>query len=330
VGLNYFAPHKFRSTVSVDFGDPIQVSEDIIKKYRNGSKEDRADCNKAVIDLVLNGVNACTLQAKDVQTLHLFRALRRLFVPKGQRLSVAHNVALTQGFAYGFDRISQCPRVEKVMRDVSDYSNMLMQYRVRDYQVQRFKDRGGSSSPVEGGDDESFTGVSRTLVVLTLVRFLTVGVLCVLLLPWWLCLAPAGLVGRVISDVQAKKVQKMSVIGTWKVLMATAVIPLLHVGYTTCIWSALGKVWGLGWFFFAPVGGLVAIYATEDSIRIMQSLNGLLLLLRQADVGQKLYEMRERLQEDVTKLQEEQNWLDSLDKNTQKTLHRLEAVQYTE
>ena len=25
VGLNYFAPHKFRSTVSVDFGDPIQV-----------------------------------------------------------------------------------------------------------------------------------------------------------------------------------------------------------------------------------------------------------------------------------------------------------------
>lgn len=36
---------------------------------------------------------------------------------------------------------------------------------------------------------------------------------------------------------------------------------------------------------------------------ITQSLNGLLLLLRQADVGLKLYEMRERLQEDVTKLQ---------------------------
>ena len=247
---------------------------------------------------------------------------------------------MPQGFAYGFDRISQDPRVEKVMRDVSDYSNMLMQYRVRDYQVQRFKDRGGSSSPVEGGDEESFTGVSRTLVMLTLVRFLTVGVLCLLLLPWWLCLAPAGLVGRVISDVQAKKVQKMSVIGTWKVLMATAVIPLLHVGYTMCIWSALGKVrpafpklfldiagamsqtltleqprlllcaslghcahqlsrfshhsipvtdsvescyldlqvWGLGWFFFAPVGGLVAIYATEDSIRIMQVIITVCLL----------------------------------------------------
>jgi hypothetical protein len=45
-----------------------------------------------------------------------------------------------------------------------------------------------------------------------------------------------------------------------------------------------------------------AIFLTR-MMMIVQSLNGLLLLLRQADVGQKLYEMRERLQEDVTKLQ---------------------------
>jgi hypothetical protein len=168
--------------------------------------------------------------------------------------------------------------VEKVMRDVSDYSNMLIQYRVRDYQVQRFKDRGGSSSPVEGGDEESFTGVSRTLVMLTLVRFLTVGVLCVLLLPWWLCLAPAGLVGRVISDVQAKKVQKMSVIGTWKVLMATAVIPLLHVGYTTCIWSALGKVRSAlaKKTYFSTLLGAVWHYTSESSRPVVLSLPRLL------------------------------------------------------
>ena len=27
VGLNYFSPHRFRSTVSVDFGDPIEVDQ---------------------------------------------------------------------------------------------------------------------------------------------------------------------------------------------------------------------------------------------------------------------------------------------------------------
>ena len=51
-----------------------------------------------------------------------------------------------------------------------------------------------------------------------------------------------------------------------QVLMATAVIPLLHVGYTVCFWSALGKVGGLGWFFFAPVGGMIAIYGERHEI----------------------------------------------------------------
>jgi len=171
--------------------------------------------------------------------------------------------------------------------------------------------------------------VPKGLVSLTLIRLLTASVLCLLLLPWWLCLAPAGLVGRVISDVQAKKVQKMSVIGTWKVLMATAVIPLLHIGYTYCFWSALGTVAGLGWLFFAPICGLIAMFSTEDSIRILQSLNGLWLLLRQRDIGQKLYEMRKELHREVRELQEEQHWLDSLDKTTRKSLDRVQAFQDT-
>jgi len=330
VGLNYFAPHKFRSTVSVDFGDPIQVSEELVNQFRNGSKEEKQEANKGVIDLVLHGLNACTLQAKDVRTLQLFRTLRRLFVPKGERLSVTDNVALTQGFAYGFDRIKQDPKVKEVMTRVSEYSDMLLQYKVRDHQVQRFRE----SSPSKkrngvGGAAKTEELVPKGLLSLTLIRLITASILCLLLLPWWLCLAPAGLVGRVISDVQAKKVQKMSVIGTWKVLMATAVIPLLHAGYTMCFWSALGQVAGLGWLFFAPICGLIAMYSTEDSIRILQSLNGLWLLLRQSDIGQKLYEMREELHKQVRELQEEQHWLDSLDKKTRSSLDRVQVFQDT-
>ena len=151
-----------------------------MEKYRTGSKEDKQDANKAVIDLVLNGVNASTLQAKDVQTLQLFRALRRLFVPKGTRLSVAQNIALTQGFAHGFDRIKQDPRVKEVMERVSDYSNMLIQYRVRDYQVQRFHEqdtsprrRKAALKKGDTGDDregQTRQGVPASLMLLTLIR----------------------------------------------------------------------------------------------------------------------------------------------------------------
>jgi len=36
------------------------------------------------------------------------------------------------------------------------------------------------------------------------------------------------------------------------------------------IWFSLGQTVGLLWFFFAPLGGIMAIYATEDGIRMMQ------------------------------------------------------------
>jgi hypothetical protein len=55
-----------------------------------------------------------------------------------------------------------------------------VQYRVRDHQVQRFQN-ADASSPLSG-----------ELVAKTLLRLVTAIVLGAILLPWWLCLAPAG------------------------------------------------------------------------------------------------------------------------------------------
>jgi 1-acyl-sn-glycerol-3-phosphate acyltransferase len=105
VGLNYFSPHKFRSTVSVDFGDPIEIDQGIADLWLNGCKEEKQDANQAVMELVVAGMSAVTLQAKDVQTLELYRTVRRLYLPLGTRLSVADNVALTQSVAAGFRNV---------------------------------------------------------------------------------------------------------------------------------------------------------------------------------------------------------------------------------
>ena len=111
VGLNYFAPHKFRSTVSVDFGDPIDMPKELVYLYRDGTKEEKAKAYSQAMELIMAGVKTCALQAKDMETLHLFRALRRIFVPRGTRLSVADNVAITQGIAHGFEKIKEDPKV---------------------------------------------------------------------------------------------------------------------------------------------------------------------------------------------------------------------------
>jgi len=76
VGLNYFNPHKFRSSVSVDFGDPIEVDQSIVEMWKKGGAE-RREANSAVMELVIAGMSAVTLQAKDVDTLELYRTVRR-------------------------------------------------------------------------------------------------------------------------------------------------------------------------------------------------------------------------------------------------------------
>ncbi|EKX45073.1 hypothetical protein GUITHDRAFT_139343 [Guillardia theta CCMP2712] len=314
VGLNYFAPHKFRSTVSVDFGDAIEISETLVEKYKNGSKEDKQEANREVMELVMLGVRSCTLLAKDVETLHLFRTLRRIYVPQGTRLSVADNVALTQGFAVGFDRVKNDPRVEALMRGASEYRKMLLEYRVRDHQVQRFQ--GRLFSPQQ----------ARVLRWTILMRVLTLVSLALPIFPWILSLAPCGLIGRVVSDIQARKVKKMSVIGTWKVLMASAFVPLIHVIYTACCWSSFGRVAGLLWFFFAPLAFVFMIFASEDEIRIFQSLNALLLIFRNKDIGNELYHRRTQLRKELLALQQEQRWLSGIDSSLKQTLERRQSA----
>ena len=54
-----------------------------------------------------------------MKTLQLFRTLRRLYVPFGARLSVADNVALTQGFAFGYGQVKDDLRVAELMNEAS-------------------------------------------------------------------------------------------------------------------------------------------------------------------------------------------------------------------
>ena len=62
VGLNYFHPHQFRSTVSVDFGDPIEISPELAIPWRSGNKEEMQKASQAVMKLVMDGAHATTLQ----------------------------------------------------------------------------------------------------------------------------------------------------------------------------------------------------------------------------------------------------------------------------
>jgi len=107
-------------------------------------------------------------------------------------------------------------------------------------------------------------------------RLVSVLSFSIILVPWYLSVAPAGVLLAVMSDWQARKVNKMSVKGTWKILGGTIVLPIMHFWCTACFWATFGEFGGLVWFFIAPMGGMLAIFAAEEAATLIKSLKGLM------------------------------------------------------
>jgi hypothetical protein len=84
---------------------------------------------------------------------------------------------------------------------------LAMQYHVDDRHVQRYR-------------RAAFSSTDRVrLLCLTALKLLHLLLFGCFLFPWMLCAAPVSLLLSVGSDQKAKEVQKMSVKGTWKVLL---------------------------------------------------------------------------------------------------------------
>jgi len=111
---------------------------------------------------------------------------------------------------------------------------------------------------------------------LSLMRLVSVLSFSIILVPWYLSVAPATMLLAVMSDWQARKVNKMSVKGTWKILGGTVVLPIMHCWCTACFWATFGEFGGLVWFFIAPMGGMLAIFAAEEAALLIKSLKGLM------------------------------------------------------
>lgn len=66
VGMNYFHAHKFRSRAVVEFGDPVEISPDLVEDFRNGKKRESVGKLRSSIHQSLTAV---TVTAPDFDTL---------------------------------------------------------------------------------------------------------------------------------------------------------------------------------------------------------------------------------------------------------------------
>lgn len=74
VGLSYFHAHKFRSRAVVEFGSPIDVTDELVDLFKKGGEEKRQASGK-LLDIVYDGLKTVTIRTPDYETLMVLTLL---------------------------------------------------------------------------------------------------------------------------------------------------------------------------------------------------------------------------------------------------------------
>jgi glycerol-3-phosphate O-acyltransferase/dihydroxyacetone phosphate acyltransferase len=309
VGLNYFKGHRFHSRVFVDYGAPIYPSEELLRKYQSQESEEKREATSSLLKQIKEGLSNVTVETPDFDTLQLFWALRRLYVPSGEKLDDSMKQSLTRGFAEGYSKFKDNERVKKLLENVQLYMNLLKQYGLRDFQVSKTM-----KSRVEAGDSKI---VDRTALVVIFARRL------LFLLIWGVIWIPAGItslpfimVTRVIAQRQAKlavlkssvKIAGRDVVGTWKVLVAIGLWPTLHFGYTFLVYWYFGEVWAAAYFFFMPFISFFNLKSQENMAKLFRSIAPIFFLMKDPDLATRLVYLRDQCRQETTAVVEEVGW----------------------
>ena len=250
VGLNYFSGHRFRSRVYVDYGDPVDVSRLrmppepgaadrrgrlLSEAFAEGGEAKRRAC-ALVMEGVKQALSTVTVEAEDKDALELFWMLRRLYVPKeeGSRLTMDEKIALSRGFAAGYEHVKDDPAVQAMMRHARQYNEGLKAWGIKDHQVATVGDQAS----------RNLLSVSYTLYLLT-TRCLLLAVYVAVSVPGLLLASPCIVITRYVAykkaaaAVRGSTVKKtgLDVAATWKVLVAIVLVPVLHITYTSVAYA---------------------------------------------------------------------------------------------
>lgn len=135
VGLSYFRGHRFRGRVTVEFGTPITVDEQLMATYE---KDKREACNE-FLHRVEDGMRSVIVTAPNYNIMQLVFVARRLFQRSGVRLSARETQDLNRRFAEGYKILSTIPEasadLEEIQKKLDEYNRTLKKMGLKDHQV---------------------------------------------------------------------------------------------------------------------------------------------------------------------------------------------------
>lgn len=222
-GMNYFHPHKFRSRAVVEFGDPIEIPQEFVAKYRN--PETNREAVKEMLDIISEGLKAVTVTCSDYETLMVVQAMRRLYAGQlSSRLPLPMVVEMNRRLVKGYQTYRDDPKIIALKKDIMTYNAHLRHYNLPDHLVETAR--------------INFVK-NFSLLVFRSIRLL---VSVVLALPGIIMFSPVFIIAKKISRKKAAealaastvKIKANDVIATWKILIGMGFAPLLYI-----FWSVL-------------------------------------------------------------------------------------------
>lgn len=307
VGMNYFHAHKFRSRAVVEFGDPVEISSDLVNNFKDGKRRESVG---ELLGSIYQSLAAVTVTAPDFETTMLVHAARRLYMSKRKRLPLSTVIEINRRLVKGYTQYKTDPRIEKVSRSINQYTQQLRLLGLRDHQVEyaRF----------------SILGVLSSLTYrLSKLSVLTIGTL-----PGLILFSPIFIAARTYSHKKTKealaasnvKIRGNDVMATWKILVAGCLAPLLYTYYAIALamWTRYNRINGLvpervtscvivlAAYILFPILTYAALVFGETGMDILKSLWPLVLCLSPSSASTltRLREQRTELSRQVTELVE--------------------------
>ena len=282
VGLNFSEVGRFRSSVFVNFGEPVPV-ESTPDESTPGEPEE-----EAVIRLtgrIQTGLEAVTLNPESWRDLDLLRRLERFFALRrnrirqrtmGQRFRTLKKLNETHLRLWR----EHPGQVERVRLLLNHFERLCRKTGVKDYHLTL------NYTPMVVA-----RFVARTLsVLLVMVPVALWGALnCAL--PYWLTgwLAARLARGRYQYDTARITLGMLFFGGFWG-------------GQTAWVWQAAGGWAAFGYLLSLPIAGTVALFVLRERIRILENIRVFFVFMRKKELREYMRDKRRHLEVELAKL----------------------------
>ena len=296
-GLNYFHPHKFRSRAVVEFGEPIEISPDLIVEY--SEKETKKDAVRKLLETITSGLKAVTVTCPDYETLMIVQTMRRLYTAQlPNKLPLPLIVDLNRKMVKVFKKNMHDTKIIKIRKDIISYNTHLKYYNIPDHMVETAKINFFYNT---------WLLVSRSLYLLCLV---------ILALPGFVMFLPVFIAAKYFSNKKAKealaasavKVKAKDVLASWKILIGMGLAPLLYTFWSVAITYYFREIYkrkiltfGVIYVLFVAVT-YSALIIGDMGMDIFKSLRPLYLSISTPDGLRKLQTERQYLAVRITEV----------------------------